>query len=412
MQDFRKNVALLASCQALLFANNATLISVNALAGYALTETKSLATLPVTFWVCGAAAATLPASLLMRRLGRRGGFYLGSVLGVLAALLCTWAVAEGSFWGLCGGTFVFGMQNGIGHYYRFAAADISPADYKASAISMVLAGGVFGGLIGPEVSTLTIELLPARFAGTYLSLLAYILPTMLVLSWLRLPPAETAAQQGVARPMRVIARQPGFIVAVLCGAGAFAAMNLLMVSAALAMGFCGHPYSAAATVIGWHIFAMFAPSFFTGFLVRRIGLLRLMLVGVVLLYACVAVALSGQTVQHFWLALMLLGVAWNFLYIGGTTLLTESYQPAERAKTQGVNEIIVFVTQAVTSVASGLLVNSQGWDTVNYLSLPVITLIGVALLWLMLQRRAAERAAPVAASLSSGDGGASGANRG
>ena len=172
MQDFRKNVALLASCQALLFANNATLISVNALAGYALTETKSLATLPVTFWVCGAAAATLPASLLMRRLGRRGGFYLGSVLGVLAALLCTWAVAEGSFWGLCGGTFVFGMQNGIGHYYRFAAADISPADYKASAISMVLAGGVFGGLIGPEVSTLTIELLPARFAGTYLSLLA------------------------------------------------------------------------------------------------------------------------------------------------------------------------------------------------------------------------------------------------
>ena len=387
MDNTKKNVALLAGCQALLFANNSTVIAVNGLAGYALAADKSLATLPVTGWVFGAAMATLPASLLMKRFGRRAGFYMGTILGAIGACICAAAVILGNFWLLCLGTIVFGSYNGVAQYYRFAAADASPPDYKSTAISMVLAGGLVGGLVGPQVSTYTIDFLPVRYAGAYLSLLVYLAIVMGVLSFLRIPPPTDEEHSGSGRPLKEIAAQPAFIVAVIGAAAGFGVMNFLMVATPLAMSFCQHPYAAAATVISWHIVGMFAPSFFTGSLIKRFGVLQVMFAGVLLLYLCVAIALSGITVAHFWTSLFFLGVGWNFLYIGGTTLLTTTYRPQERAKTQGVNDTAIFLTQAVTSIVSGWMVGAKGWDLLNYFAIPFITMIGLSILWLAVQRR-------------------------
>ena len=393
MNAARKNVALLATCQALLFANNSTVIAINGLAGYALTDNKALATLPVTAWVCGGALITLPVSLLMKRFGRRAGFHLGAGLGALGALICALAVSMGNFWLLCLGTLIFGSYNGVAQYYRFAAADASPPDFKSTAISLVLAGGLVGGLIGPEVSKFTVDALQAKYMGAYLSLLVYLALVMGVLSFLSIPRPSEAEQKGVGRPMREIAKQPKFIVAVLAGAGGYAVMNFLMVATPLAMGFCGHPYAAAALVIQWHIIGMFAPSFFTGGLIKRFGVLNMLLVGIAILYVCVGIALSGLTVAHFWFALMLLGVGWNFLYIGGTTLLTETYRPEERAKVQGINDMTIFATLVLTSLFSGALLDGTGWHNLNYFALPIISAMAVGVVWLIMHRRSRPAAA-------------------
>lgn len=385
----RKNIAVLATCQALLFANNSTVIAVNGLAGYALASNKAIATLPVTGWVFGAALATYPASLLMKRLGRRAGFHLGAAIGMAGAAICAAAVYLASFWLLCFGTLVFGAYNGVAQYYRFAAADASPAEYRSTAISLVLGGGLVGGLIGPELSKLTVDLFQAKYLGAYLSLMGYLVLVMLVLTLLRIPPPTEEEQRAAGRPLRDVVAQPQFVVAVLGAAFGFGVMNLLMVATPLAMGFCGHPYSAAALVIQWHIIGMFAPSFFTGALIRRLGVLNVMFIGALLLYVCVAIALAGVSVANFWFSLTILGIGWNFLYIGGTTLLTGAYAPSERAKAQGFNDLMIFLTQAVTSIASGWLLDASGWETLNYLAVPFITAIGVAVLWLMLKRRAA-----------------------
>lgn len=383
----KKNVAVLSACQALLFANNATLIAVAGLAGYALATDKSLATLTVTAWVFGAAITSLPASLLMKRIGRRAGFVVGALLGLLGVVFGAGAVYFHNFWSLCAGMLMFGAYGGFAQYYRFAAADTAPADFKSTAISLVLAGGLVGGLIGPELSKLTVDLFAAKYLGTYLSLAGYLLVLMVMLTALRIPAPTQSEQRAQGRPFSVIAAQPAFIVAVVGAALGFGVMNFLMVATPIAMHTHGHHYDSAAFVIQWHVIAMFAPSFFTGGLIKRFGVLNIMFAGVLLLCVCVAVGLSGITVPHFWFALALLGIGWNFLYIGGTTLLTEAYEPAERAKTQGVNDTIVYLVQAVTSVASGWLLERGGWVTVNYLATPLIAVMALAIVWLMFKRR-------------------------
>lgn len=393
MSPHKKTVTLLAACQALLFANNSTVIAMNALAGYALATNKSLATLPVTGWVIGAALASMPASLLMKKKGRVAGFYLGAGMGFAGALLCALAVWLGSFWLLCAGTVVFGGYNGVAQYYRFAAADSAPGDFKATAISLVLAGGLVGGLIGPEISKLTVDAFQTKYLGAYLSLLVYLTVVMVVLSRLNIPMPSEAEQKAVGRPMSEIARQPEFIVAVVAGAGGYAVMNFLMVVTPLAMGFCGHPYWAAALVIQWHIIGMFAPSFFTGGLIRRFGVVNVLGAGVALNLVCVGIALSGVSIAHFWLSLMLLGVGWNFLYIGGTTLLTRAYRPEERAKVQGINDTTIFITLVLTSLGSGVMLDAAGWHELNFFALPIIAVVGGAVLWLGLKQRAAPAAA-------------------
>jgi len=388
MKNAKKNVALLAGCQAMLFTNNVTLISLAALAGFSLAENKALATLPATAYVVGAALTTLPASFFMKRFGRQTGFQVGTSIGILGAAICCLALWLYSFWLLCAGVLVLGIYNAFGQYYRFAAADAASQEFKAKAISLVMAGGLVGGIIGPEMSKHTRDMFPVPFLGAYASLIVFCLITMALIAYVRIPRPSVAERHEPVRPLARIMAQPVFIVAVTGSALGYGVMNLLMTATPLAMGLFGHPYSSAALVIEWHVIGMFAPSFFTGSLIRRFGVLRVMFAGAALQALCVGIALAGVLVANFWWALTLLGVGWNFLYVGGTTLLTECYRPSEKAKAQGMHDFLVFLTTATSSFSSGLLMNRNGWEMLNYAALPVIILIGAAIIWLALGRRA------------------------
>ena len=389
MENAKKNVALLAGCQAMLLTNNVTLISLAALAGFSLAENKMLSTLPATGYVVGAALATLPASFFMRRFGRQTGFRVGTSVGIAGAALCCLALWLHSFWLLCAGVLVLGVYNAFGQYYRFAAADVASHEFKAKAISLVLTGGLVGGIIGPELSKHTRDLFPVPFLGAYASLIVFCLITLVLLAYIRIPAPSVTERREPVRPMRTIVAQPAFLVAVTGSALGYGVMNLLMTATPLAMGLCGLPYSSAALVIQWHVIGMYAPSFFTGSLIRRFGVLSVMFTGVALETLCVGIALSGSLLVNFWWALLLLGVGWNFLYVGGTTLLTDCYRVSEKAKAQGMHDFLVFLTTATSSFSSGLLMNRNGWQMLNYAALPVLAVIGAAIAWLALQRRAA-----------------------
>lgn len=385
----RRNVAVLATCQALLFTINVTLIAAAALVGYALAADKKFATLPITSWVIGAAVSTYFASLLMQRIGRQRGFTTGTAVGLAGAAISAAAIHAASFWLFCLGMFALGVFNAFGQYYRFAAADAAPEHFKSRAISLVLAGGIVGGIVGPTASGWTRDLLPVVYFGTFLSLIPLLLLTLIALRWLIAPSAAPTESREVTRPLTQIAAQPAFIVAVAGGVVGYGVMNLLMTATPLAMNLCGHSYGAAATVISWHVIGMFAPSFVTGSLIQRFGVLRVMLAGVGLNLGCIAVALAGVAVWNFWLALVLLGVGWNFLYIGGTTLLTETHRPSERARVQGANDVCIFILMAMSSASSGALLNFEGWPALHYVALPFVVLLGTAIVWLMARRRPA-----------------------
>ena len=388
-RDAGRNVGLLAACQAMLFTNNSTLIAINGLAGLALAPNASLATLPVTCWVVGGALATMPASQYMKRVGRQAGLTRGAMVGILGALLCASAVWQASFWLLCFGTLVFGTYNAFGQYYRFVAAEVSPPEFKATAVSLVLAGGLVGGILGPTTSRFTVDLVGPRFMGAYLALIVFVLVTIAILNRIRVPDLSAAEQAAVGRPMSKIAKQPKYVVAVMAGALSYGVMNFLMTSAPIAMRVCGHPYGDAAFVISSHVVAMFAPSFVTGPLIRRAGVIPVMLAGAALNIAAVAIALSGVDVANFWWSLVLLGVGWNFLYIGATNLLTETYRPEERAKAQGVNEMAIFAMMALSSFSSGMIVTNAGWEKVNHAASPLIAIVIIALVFLFFRDKGA-----------------------
>ncbi len=388
----RRQISLLVLCQALLYVNNVTLIAVNGLAGLALAPTPLLATLPITTYIIGSALTTLPASLAMGRFGRRAGFMFGTLMGFIGTSIAAVGVFTASFTLLCTGTFVVGLYNAFAQYLRFAAADVAEAyapTLRERAISWVLAGGLAGGIVGPEMSKLTRDALPTTFAGTYLALSVVALIACLIASRLHIPQRAPAAGSTAARPMREIAAQPAFIVAVLVGAISYGAMNLLMTATPLAMKVCGFGYPDAADVIKWHVIAMFAPGFFTGALLRRFGILPVMLTGCALMFVTVAVAHAGLTYWHFWIALVLLGLGWNFMFTGATTLLTSTYATAEKAKVQGVNDLAVFLTMITSSAASGALLSATGWTNLNLFSLPAIVLATAAAAWLLLRSRPA-----------------------
>jgi MFS family permease len=393
MNSTKRNVALLAACQALLFTNNSTLIAINGLAGLSLAPYIGLATLPVTCWVLGGAIGTMPASLHMKRVGRQRGLMSGTLWGVVGALICATAIWLQSFWLLCFGTLVWGVYNAYGQYYRFAAADVASVDFKATAISLVLAGGLVGGILGPTASRWTIELLAPKFMGAYLVLIGFAIATMILLRYIRIPTPSAAEQAAKGRPLREIAAQPKYILAVASGAIGYGVMNFLMTSTPIAMQVCGHPYGDAAFVISSHIIGMFAPSFVTGPLIKRVGALPVMFVGALLNFAAIGIALSGIAVAQFWWALFILGVGWNFLYIGGTTLLTQTYRPEERARAQGTNEQAIFIMMAISSVSSGLTVTTAGWERVNLFALPLVATVLIGIVWFALHERARKAAA-------------------
>ncbi|MCX7168635.1 MAG: MFS transporter [Rhodocyclales bacterium] len=385
----RKNIALLAAAQALLLTNGITLVAINGLLGLQLATDKRLATLPITTYVIGGALATLPAAFFMKRYGRRAGFMLGSGIGMLGALIAAFAVSTGSFWLLCFGTVFAGIYNAFGQQYRYAAADAVPLDWKSKAISFTLAGGILGGVIGPEVGKLTRTLLEPTYLASYGALIGFAALSMLIASRLEIPPLSVSEQKTVGRPLHQIARQPAFVVAVLAAACGYGVMNLLMTATPLAMDICGLPFADTAFILQWHVIAMFAPSFFTGGLIKRFGVLNILFVGAGLMFVCIGIALAGITLMHFWWALVLLGVGWNFLFIGGTTLLTETYRPEERAKVQGSNDFIVLGVQGLTSLSSGVLISSEGWASLNTYALPIVAMTALASALLWLHRRSA-----------------------
>jgi len=387
MRTSYRDIFLLACCQALLLTNGAGLITMNGLVGYTLADTKALATLGVTMYVLGSAVTTMPASLLMARIGRRRGFMAGAIINVGGCALAALAISRHSFVLYCAATAVIGIYNAIGLQYRFAAAEVAAPPDKAKAISLVLAGGVVGGFLGPESVRRAVGLFETPFLGGFVALAGYALIALVVQSLVHVPPPTLEERSGQGRPLSVIVRQPAFIVAVLAGAVGYGLMNLLMTATPIAMDICQHPFGAVAIVIEWHVVGMYAPGFFTGSLIRRFGVLNVILAGVVLVALCAGIALQGTTVTHFLVALVLLGIGWNFMYTGGTALLTEAHAPAEKARVQGTNDFIVFAAMGVSSLASGAMVSAAGWDAMNRAVLPVLVVIAAAVMWFAWRRR-------------------------
>ena len=383
-----RDVALLAICQALFLTSTSAVIAAAALIGHGLAETKALATLPVGIQMVLMMATTVPASLLMKRIGRRDGFTVGVAIGLGGALVGFWGIMAGDFIVFCVGSGMLGAANGFAQFYRYAAADAASEAFKSRAISLVLAGGVIAS-VGPLLADWSRDMFaPIAFAGVYIAVAALYVASLLVLRFITIPPPDAEERSRGGRALLTIMRQPTFIIAVLGSLVGFSMMSLLMTATPLAMQFCGYGFSDSAQTIQWHVLGMFAPSFFTGHLIKRFGTMTVMAAGALLIGLCAATNLQGIAIVNFQLGLILLGVGWNFLFTGGTTLVTELHSPAEKAKTQAAHDFIVFSGVAAAALLSGALHEAVGWQTMNYAVLPFLGIVLVGLAWLGLSGRA------------------------
>jgi MFS family permease len=389
----RRNALVLAIAAAVSGAIPVVIVGMGGLAGsYLLGADKSLATLPVSAYTVGVAAGSVPAALLMRRIGRRLGFITGSAFAILGGLVAGAALLAGNFALFTIALAANGFANAFAQQYRFAAADRGSQAMRARAISWVLAGGVASAIIGPQTAIRTANLFaPIPFAGAFLATGVLAVLAIGILWFLSgeesaVPTVAEAHSEG--RPLAEIARQPRFLVAVICGIGSYALMSLLMTAAPIAMVSCGLGQENAALGIQWHVLAMFAPSFFTGPLIARFGKEPIIAIGLALLVICAVVALMGIELVHFWGALILLGVGWNFGFIGATSMLTETYRPSEKGKVQGFNDLLVFGSSAIASFSSGRLFATVGWEPINYIVFPVVAICVIALAVGLLKRAA------------------------
>jgi len=331
----------------------------------------------------GMLIATFPASMLMQRIGRRAGFLIGLMFATVGAGLAAYAIVNREFELFCFSFWLIGTFNGFGHYYRFAAADVASEGYRSRAIAWVMAGGVVAAIVGPNLAKFTREIVPtAPFAASYASLLFFYLVSMVLLRFASIPQPTVEEQRGVPRPLMRIVTQPSFFVAVFSAVVAYGSMNFLMTATPLAMADCGFGFDDTVLVIQWHVLGMFAPAFVTGHLIKRFGVTIIMAIGGLILLACGVINLSGVTLSHFLTGLFLLGVGWNFLFIGATTLVTEAYRPPEKAKTQGFNDVLVFGTVTITALSSGYLHEYYGWQLLNIALLPFVVLAIIAIVWL------------------------------
>ncbi|MBI1244130.1 MAG: MFS transporter [Alphaproteobacteria bacterium] len=379
----QRNVVVLAIAQALMTIGQTTMIAEAALVGQTLAENKSLATLPVGIMQLATMLTTFPASFFMKRFGRRLGFSVGTVFGAVGQAICAAGVFAGSFELFCLGCVVNGVYNGFALFYRFAAADGLPESSRSRAISLVIAGGVLAAIIGPELARMTHDIFaPVAFAGSFVAVSFVGVVALAVVQFVDIPVPGSAERAAVGRPLPVILAQPKAAVAVFSGVVAYGTMSLLMNATPLAMVACGFTFDDAARTIQGHALAMFAPSFFTGALIARFGLLNMMMAGAALLGVCALIALSGIEFWHFYIGLVVLGLGWNFLYVGATSLLTQTYVPAEKAKVQAANDFLVFGTVSAAAVASGWLQHSVGWSAMNAGALPVVAASLLALCWL------------------------------
>ncbi|MET4632977.1 MFS transporter [Kaistia defluvii] len=397
-RQVRRNAVVLMAANAVNASILPIAVTLGGLAGfYLLGADKSLATLPITASTVGAALTTIPAAMLMSRIGRRKGFVLGAAPAILGGLLAVFALLQGSFWLFVASLFLVGMSGAFNQQYRFAAIDAGSPAVRTKAMSLVMAGGMFSGIIGPQTVIFTNDWLsPIMFAGSFLAAAILGCIGLLIASLLRdvaPPPAHAARLLNAAggRPLAVIARQPRFIAAVLCAISSYALMSLVMTAAPLAMIGCGLTQSDAALGIQWHVLAMYGPSFFTGKLIVRFGKDRIVIAGMALLVACALVGITGITLAHFWITLILLGFGWNFGFIGATAMLAETYRPEERGKVQGLNDFLVLGSAATASLLSGKLIGGPGWAFINMIVFPVVMLSLAALAWSFWLRRTAGR---------------------
>jgi len=384
----RRNALVLAVTQALAGGNNSVLVATAGIVGIMLAPDKGLATLPISFLALGTWAGTLPMGALARRLGRRSALQIGTISGVLTGLICCIAVLQGSFLLFNIGAVFSGFYASAHQSYRFAAADTASEAFRPKAISWVLLGGVMAGIVGPQLVIATKELWPPYlFAATYIGQSALALVAAGVLMLLSIPKPPPRSQVGDGRPLAEIAREPRFIVAVVCGVASYAMMNLVMTSAPLAMVMCNHSVTDATLGLQWHVLGMYAPSFITGSLIARFGIERITGLGLVIILLAAVIGIAGISIWHFWSALALLGVGWNFAFIGATTMVTACHRPNERNKVQAFNDFLVFGSMAIGSFSSGMLLANFGWATVNEVVFPVVLAAGALLLWGALRNR-------------------------
>ena len=378
-----RNLLLLALAQGLFLTNNVTFIAINGLVGLSLAPLGWMATLPVMGYVVGGALSTGLVARTQHRFGRKISFQLGLLVALFSAGLGAWAVSHHQFWWLVCATVVAGYYSANAQLYRFAAAELCQPSFREKAVSWVMAGGLIGAVIGPNLAMFTKDMTSVPFTGPYLALAGIALLSMTVISqiqFLPLPPKNH--QAGPGRPLSEIMRQPVFVVSAMAAALGYGVMNLLMAATPLAMQTCGLSFENTALVLQWHVIGMFAPGFFTGHLIQRFGVLRIMGVGVLLNAVCIGVALSGVALHDFLISMLVLGIGWNFVFTGSTTLSLQAYTPQEKDRAQGAINFCVFGTMAFTSFASGALVTTQGWTLLNVGSLVPVLITGAALLWL------------------------------
>jgi len=383
-----RNLTLMAVCQGLLLTNNIIFIAINGLIGFSLAPLGWMATLPVMGYVVGGALSTPLVARTQSAWGRKVSFQIGLAVALVSALLCAYAVVVHNFWLLVAATVIAGYYNANGQLYRFAAAELAAPEFREKAVSLVLAGGLIGAVIGPNIATRTRSLTETPFVGAYLALAVVAVISMVLMALMKFPPVPAklaGAPQG--RPLSAIMRQPVFLVSTLGAALGYGVMNLLMAATPLAMQVCNLPFEDAALVLQWHVIGMFAPGFFTGHLIRRFGTLQIMAVGVALNVVCIAIALSGVELHQFVIALFVLGVGWNFLFTASTTLSLKAYRPEEKDRAQAAINFCVFAVMAVTSFASGALVTTQGWRLLNLGSLAPVAITAAGLLWLVRSKR-------------------------
>lgn len=364
-----------------MMSSTTLMVTASALVGAALAEDRSLATLPFALQLIATMVTTIPASLLMGKIGRKAGFLFATVIGMAGGVLAVEAILNHSFWHFCMATMLIGSFNAFGNYYRFAASENVDEAHRARAISYVMAGGVIAAFVGPNLANYGQYLIgDTRFAGSFLFVILLYALSMLLLSFARLDPLTLDHPSEGGRRLRTILQQPRTQVAIFCAMLGYGVMTLVMTATPLAMEHHQHHFSDTAFVIQWHVLGMFLPSFFTGHLIHRFGVSRILWSGAILAAITLTINLLGTSFSHFLIALILLGVSWNFLFIGGTTLLTETYQPEERAKVQAVNDFLVFTTNAIASLSAGYLIHQLGWWWVNIMVIPMVALMVMVLL--------------------------------
>jgi len=377
-----RNALVLAVAQAMAGGNATVITATTGIVGSMLAPDPALMTVPISTMVLGMWLGTLPVGMLAKAFGRRFALQTGSVFGMLSGLVSYTAVMHGSFALLLLGTFCGGLYAAAHQSYRFAAADTASPKFRPKAVSWVLAGGVFAAIIGSQLVIFTKDLIPATlFAGTYLAQSACAALAACVLVFVKIPRPRVSHSFADGRPLLAIIRQPRFIVAAACGMASYAMMNMIMTSAPLAMVTCNHSVNEAALGIQWHVIGMYAPSFITGSLILRFGVLRMMVLGLAMIVGAAALGLAGIALWNFWVGLAVLGVGWNFAFISATTLVTECHEPRERNKVQAFNDFLVFGSMALGSFSSGALLSSYGWNAVNGMVFPVVLVAALLLAW-------------------------------